>query len=205
MKPSTAYAVALIGLVVLTTTAQAQTFTIAGTVTANGAGLADVTMLLSGAASDTTTTNENGEYIFDGLAAGTYTVTPMREGYAFAPESLTMTFPGTGTTTPVFDGSMVATSADAGPELPVAFALEQNFPNPFNAETVIRYQLAEARPVRLDVVDLLGRTVAVLIDDTRAAGTHTVTLDAETLPSGLYFYRLHTGSTVLARRMVLAR
>ena len=155
------------------------------------------------AQSDTTTTNENGEYTFTALPAGTYSVTPVREGYAFSPESLTITLPGTAT--PLFDASMVATSTQAGQEIPTDFGLSQNYPNPFNPKTVIRYQVAEAGPVRLDVFDVLGRTVTVLVDDVRAAGTHTATLDARHLPSGLYLYRLQAGSTVLARRMVLAK
>lgn len=206
MKLSTAYGIVLAGLILLAGPAWAQpTFTITGTVTANGAGLADVTIVLGGAESDTTTTNDNGEYTFADLPAGTYTVTPTREGYTFAPESLTMTFPGAGTTTPVFDASMVATSTEASRDLPAAFALEQNYPNPFNSETLIRYHLAEASPVRLDVVDVLGRAVAVLVDDLRRPGAHTATLDAHDLPGGLYLYRLQAGSTVLARRMVLAK
>ena len=59
--------------------------------------------------------------------------------------------------------------------------------------------------MRLDVLDLLGRTVVVLVDDTRAAGIYTATLDARPLPSGLYLYRLRAGPTVLVRKMVLAR
>ena len=206
MKPSTAWWMALAGVVALAGPVRAQTtFTIAGSVTANGQGLADVTMVLGGAQSDTPMANENGEYTFTALPEGTYTVTPMREGYTFAPESLTITFPGTGTTTPVFDASMVATGTDADAGIPAAFALEQNYPNPFNPETVIRYHLAEAGPVRLDVVDLLGRTVAVLVDEARGAGTYTATLDARPLPSGLYLYRLQAGATMLVRPMVLAK
>ncbi len=204
MNPSTAYWMALAGLILLAAPVRAQqTFTIAGAVTANGAGLADVTMVLGGAKSDTTTTNENGEFSFMELAAGTYTVTPTDTNYAFSPESLTITLPGTAT--PLFDASMVATSTQAGQEIPAAFALAQNYPNPFNPETVIRYHLAEAGPVRLDVLDVLGRTMAVLVDDARNAGTHAATFDARHLPSGLYLYRLQAGSTVLTRRMVLAK
>ena len=206
MKRSTAYCTALAGLIFLALPVRAQqTFSIVGLVTTNGTGLADVTVVLGGAQSDTTRTNATGEYTFDALPAGTYTVTPTREGYVFAPESFTITLPGTGTPVPVFDASMIATSTDGSPEIPTAVALEQNYPNPFNPETLIRYHLTDPGPVRLDVVDLLGRAVAILVNDTRRTGTYTVTFDASALPSGLYFYRLHTGSTVLARRMILAK
>ena len=206
MKPSTAWWMVVAGAMILAGPGRAQqTFTITGTVTTNGQGLADVTMVLGGAQADTTTTAENGEYTFTALSEGTYTVTPEREGYAFAPSSLMITFPTTSTVTPVFEASMVATSTEAGTGIPTAFGLEQNHPNPFYPKTVIRYHLAQTGPVRLDVLNLLGRTVAVLVDDTRAAGTYTATFDARALPSGLYLYRLQAGPTVRIRKMVLAK
>jgi hypothetical protein len=74
--------------------------------------------------------------------------------------------------------------------IPLQFQLHQNFPNPFNPTTVIRFDLAVMGTARLTVVDILGRTVAVLIDDHLAAGSYTVPWDASGLPSGIYFCRL---------------
>ena len=195
------------GLVLFALPTQAQeTFTIVGTVTSQGVGLTNVTIVLSGEVSDTTTTGQNGEYTFSELAAGTYTVMPEHEGYTFAPESLTMTFPGTGTTTPIFEATLTtSTPTEADEDVPTTFALEQNYPNPFNPETVIRYQVAEAGMVRLDVVNLLGRTVAMLASGTHTVGTHTATFNGQDLPGGLYLYRLQAGGTVLVRRMALAK
>jgi hypothetical protein len=87
--------------------------------------------------------------------------------------------------------------------LPHAFLLHQNYPNPFNPSTTIRYALPEASVVSLIVYDLLGRTVAVLVDEKREAGVHEAIFDAQGLPSGLYFYRLRTGDFTQTRKLVL--
>lgn len=205
MKTSTAFWIALAGFIFLALPVRAQPFSITGTVASNNEGVAGILIVLTGASSDTTTTGENGEFTFSDLAAGTYTVTPTDSSYTFNPESFTITFPGTGTPVPAFEASAVPTNTEAEGRIPTAFVLQQNYPNPFNPETTIRYQMAEAGPVRLDVVDLLGRTVAVLVDDVRGVGTHAVTFEARDLPGGLYLYRLQAGDAVRVRKMILAK
>ena len=69
-------------------------------------------------------------------------------------------------------------------ELPDAFALGQNYPNPFNPSTAIEYELPAPQHVRLEVFDATGRSVGVLVDGIRPAGTHSVRFDADNLPSG---------------------
>ena len=200
--------VVLAALVLLALPVQARqgTFTIDGTVaTADGQGVPGIAIVLSGQQSDTTTTGQNGEFRFTALAAGTYTVAPLDSTYTFVPESHSITFPSPGTPTPVFEASMITATRLEDQQIPTAFDLWPNYPNPFTLETTIRYQVAEAGPVRLDVVDLLGRTVTVLVDEVRSAGVHTATLDARNLPSGLYLYRLQAGTVIRVRRMILAK
>ena len=84
--------------------------------------------------------------------------------------------------------SGVATEGTA--EVPAAFALEQNYPNPFNPATHIRYAVPQASPVRLEVFDMLGRLVAVLVDEMKAAGSYDVVFDASGLSSGVYLYKM---------------
>ncbi len=93
----------------------------------------------------------------------------------------------------------------SGDDLPVAVALFQNYPNPFNPSTTIGYQLPVSGHVRLAVFDLLGREVAVLVNERKEAGTHTVTFEAAGLASGVYFYRLTTPGRVETRRMNVLR
>jgi hypothetical protein len=89
--------------------------------------------------------------------------------------------------------------------IPLQWALEQNFPNPFNPTTVIRYQLPVAGDVSLVVYDLLGRQAVVLVNERKAAGAYTARFDATGLASGVYFYRLTAGGRSDTRKMVLTR
>ena len=90
-------------------------------------------------------------------------------------------------------------------ELPTEVVLSANYPNPFNPETMIRYALPQATNVRLAVYDLLGHEVAVLVDQSKPAGNHTVRFGAGNLPSGLYVYRLHAGDETIVRTMMLVK
>ncbi len=81
-------------------------------------------------------------------------------------------------------------SVSETPGLPAEFALEQNYPNPFNPSTVVRYQLPAASNVKLVVYDLLGREVAVLVNEWKAAGSHEVEFHATGLASGMYMCRI---------------
>lgn len=97
------------------------------------------------------------------------------------------------------------TSIDPETEVPARMALYQNYPNPFNPSTNIRYELPEAAEVRLSVYDLTGRLVATLVDGQQAAGTHEVRFDASHLSSGIYLYRLQSGSQTLSRTFTLLK
>jgi hypothetical protein len=88
---------------------------------------------------------------------------------------------------------------------PMEFRLEQNYPNPFNATTVVRFQLPVVSDVRLAVYDLLGREVAVLVNEKKTAGSHEVRFDAPGLSSGVYFYRLEAGGFVQTRKLMLLK
>ena len=68
----------------------------------------------------------------------------------------------------------------------VSFDMDQNFPNPFNPTTSIRYAVPEQSHVRLIVTDMLGRAVATLVDGDVESGVHSVEFDAGQLPSGNY-------------------
>lgn len=94
---------------------------------------------------------------------------------------------------------------EEGTDIPTAFALEANFPNPFHQQTSIRYALPASVPVRLTVFNALGQQVAVLVDETQAADSYEVSFDATRLPSGLYAYRLVAGSFAKTHTMVLVK
>jgi len=95
--------------------------------------------------------------------------------------------------------------------LPVDFEMEQNFPNPFNPVTTIRYQLPEDVFVTLKIFDVLGKEVATLVNGYEEAGYKSVEFDARDLSSGMYYYRLSATSiennqtTSLVKKMVLMK
>ncbi len=89
--------------------------------------------------------------------------------------------------------------------LPLQFHLEQNFPNPFNPVTQIRFSIPEENDVTLTIYDILGRMVSVLINDVLQPGEYTVSFEAGKLPSGVYIYRLQSGLQVSQKRMILLK
>ena len=83
--------------------------------------------------------------------------------------------------------------------------LDQNFPNPFNPSTIISYQVQSGSNVSLKVYDVIGREVAVLVNEWKPAGSYQVSFNAANLSSGTYLYRLQAGSTMITRKMILLR
>lgn len=81
----------------------------------------------------------------------------------------------------------------------------RNEPNPFRGETEIRYSLPETGPVRLEVFDVSGRRVAILVDGIREAGVHAVRWTSGGAPPGVYFTRLVQGATSASWKMILDR
>lgn len=95
-------------------------------------------------------------------------------------------------------------SADMG-EMVYEFALNQNFPNPFNPTTTINYTIAETGNVNLVVYDILGRRVATLVNEIQSTGRYNVNFDATRLSSGTYIYRLETNGQVATKKMMLIK
>ncbi|MBK6766648.1 MAG: T9SS type A sorting domain-containing protein [bacterium] len=108
------------------------------------------------------------------------------------------------------DGSrdLMATASatpQGGPTVISNFALHQNFPNPFNPETSISFELAEAATVMLTVFNMNGQVVSTLLNGELNAGSHTVNFDGANLTSGVYLYRLTAGSYSATMKMVLMK
>ena len=88
---------------------------------------------------------------------------------------------------------------------PLANLLEQNYPNPFNSVTTIIWQLAHSSRATLKVLDIVGRTVATLVDEQRPQGKYETQFNATALPKGVYFYQLKAGEFSQTRKMVLMK
>lgn len=163
-----------------------------------------VTITLSGAGG-----NVAGE-----LVNGAGTVVAVNNATSANPFTLIAPSPGTYTVNAGFkkpnlrwDTKSVALGSVAGVRdgQPLRFALEQNFPNPFNPSTTITYEIQDAARVSLDVVDLAGRIVTTLVDAPHVPGRYRVTFQAGSLSSGVYFYRLHAGALSVTRKLIVAR
>ena len=88
---------------------------------------------------------------------------------------------------------------------PILYALEQNYPNPFNPNTKIEFRIADFGLVSLKVYDILGREVATLVNEEKQPGRYEIEFDASQFSSGIYFYRMHTGSFTQARKMIFLK
>ena len=97
------------------------------------------------------------------------------------------------------------TAVDQKPETPSVFSLAQNYPNPFNPSTRINYTLAQTGLVSLRVYDVLGRSVATLVDEKQNPGNYSVNFGAGNMPSGVYYYRLTSGAGSVTKKMLLIK
>ena len=89
--------------------------------------------------------------------------------------------------------------------IPDKFSLEQNYPNPFNPITNIRYSLERSGDVKLDLINIQGRTIATYIDQNQQSGDYEFVLDGASLSNGVYFYRLTQNGISRTRKMVLMK
>lgn len=104
---------------------------------------------------------------------------------------------------------MILTTLSTGIEdhgnMPQTFTLTQNYPNPFNARTTIRYILSQAGKVSLEIFNIIGEKVAVVIDEFEQAGPHSMIWDAAGVPSGVYFAKLETVDKSRTIKMVVLK
>lgn len=148
----------------------------------------------------------SGMYSIEAMAPGSFVLTADRDGYMVATSNLNIS----PTTWTVDNVTIILTPAgvtSVGEEhaVPRTFALEQNYPNPFNPSTTISFSLAAPGPTTLKVYNLLGQEVATLVNENLAAGTHRYAFDASGFSSGIYIYKLHSGSFVGTRKMILVK
>jgi len=85
------------------------------------------------------------------------------------------------------------------------YQLAQNYPNPFNPTTTIQYSLMKPGMVTLAIYDILGRRISTIVNQNQTAGTHSVSFDASKFSSGVYFYRIESGSFTSVKKMMLLK
>ncbi len=91
------------------------------------------------------------------------------------------------------------------PAAPQGYALENNYPDPFNPSTTIRYTLPVSGRVAVHVYNILGQAVGTLVEGNQNVGTYEVSFNASALSSGVYFYRIESGSFSAVKKMMLLK
>jgi len=91
------------------------------------------------------------------------------------------------------------------PTIPTENKLYDNYPNPFNPTTQIKYSIKESGLVQIKVYDILGKEITTLVNERKDAGSYTIDFNASELPSGVYIYQLTTPGFTQARKMILAK
>ena len=105
-----------------------------------------------------------------------------------------------------FDGSFEYSNiVEVTVGIPTEYLLEQNFPNPFNPTTTIKYDLSDVSQVSVIIYDILGRKVKDLVNEKQDAGRYEIQFDASNLASGIYLYQIRAGSFVSTKKMILLR
>lgn len=90
-------------------------------------------------------------------------------------------------------------------EIPTEYLLLQNYPNPINNSTAIKYSITKVSQVYLKIFNTLGEELETLINEEKPGGVYEVKWNAAELPSGVYFYRLQAGDFVQTRKMILIK
>ncbi len=156
------------------------------------------------------TTNKVAGELVD--ASGT--VVAINNGTNSNPFTLTAPGPGVytvnaGHASPLrWDSTSVSiTITDVGDEHsnPASFKLYDNYPNPFNPSTIIRYSLPEDNFTTLKIYDAIGNEVAILVNEVKSPGTYQVEFNASALSSGIYFYNIQAGSFNQTNKMILIK
>ena len=103
------------------------------------------------------------------------------------------------------NGGVTFVEAKELAETPTEFSLRQNFPNPFNPSTTVRYGLPHKTTVQLSVFNTLRQNISTLVNGEQEAGYHEVKFDGSGLSSGVYFYRLTAGDFVAVKKLLVLR
>lgn len=121
--------------------------------------------------------------------------------------AIAYTYTGTGAVTTRFAGPAEQVDTEEVEIVPDRFALAQNFPNPFETRTAIKYDVPRTAEVRIEVFDLIGRRVATLLDDVVQPGSHTIVWDVGRArsASGVYFCRLTSPDGTFTSKMIVTR
>ncbi len=96
-------------------------------------------------------------------------------------------------------------SVPVAADFPKTYALYQNYPNPFNPTTILNYSIPKSSFVTIKVYDVIGREVAVLVNEEKPAGDYSIIFNASNLASGIYFYKMQAGRFEKTKKLILLK
>jgi len=179
-----------------------------GVVTSGGYPLSDVLVAITGTGLNTTS-NEWGQYTIPDIEEGTYSIRAEKTGYdAYTHSGIIITIGQATTHNFIMTSEVDADSDTVG--VPLVTGLGGNYPNPFNPETTITFSLAKQGLVEIEIYNIKGNKVKTLVKEHKSAGNHQVLWDGTDdrnryVGSGIYFYRLKSGSYISTRKMLLLK
>lgn len=148
-------------------------------------------------------TNQERTFTFDGsLYTGSYRDAFTNDSVYFF-ENTEMTLPAWGYRVYEFGSGIILNQDDE--IISNGFTLSQNYPNPFNPQTKIKYSIPQSGIVVIKVFDVVGNEIKILVDEYKSAGIYELYFNANNLPSGVYFYRMVSGSYSDTNKMILLR
>ena len=187
-------------------TATPITYTISGNV-----GLENVILSYDDNGLKADTSDSGGNYSFEVSYHWTGVVKPTFEGYTFSPDSVVYTNVSANQSNQDYSPTLATGVDEINLDiLPDKFSLSQNYPNPFNPETKIRFSLPTASEVKIEVFNMLGQSVMVLVNEHLSAGLKEVSWNGvnhsgQKVASGTYLYRITTDQFVDTKKMVLMK
>jgi len=150
-------------------------------------------------------TDKNGNFVLDGVLPGQYTVVPDRPDFMNAVTAVAVV--GANNYNPFVNVRLMNDSPSdvTDGSVVTGYQLAQNFPNPFNPSTTIRYTIPEAGVVSIKVYNILGKEVGTIVNGFHQSGTYNVSFDASKLASGVYLYKIEAGSFKATKKFTLLK
>lgn len=149
--------------------------------------------------------HDDQSYMTSSLDAGTYDLYVYRSGYTYAIRNIVLGTANLDTVNFYLDTLALIGLHNISERVPQSFELGQNYPNPFNPVTSIKFSIFKEGFVKLAVYNILGQIVADLVNEDLKQGEYKYVFDAMDMPSGIYFYKLETGSFTETKKMVLLK
>lgn len=147
-------------------------------------------------------TQSSGQYTLNSLLSGNYEIAAERLGYANAQQNVSLT---NGNLENINFALVRVGIQNITNIIPDKYSLYQNYPNPFNPVTNIKFDIPKSSFVTIKIYNVLGKECGLLLNENKAAGSYVIDLDASSLTSGVYFYRLETESFTETKRMVVLK